>query len=377
MKFVLGALGSVMSKLAQQPAVPVSDRRPSPAQDARKPRRQRPPSQAFPWRSSSHVMLALIALLVAALLSLVFGTIRLTPAAAMEGLLNPSGGRVATVIWSIRLPRILVAILVGGALAGVGVVMQGVFRNPLADPGITGVSAGAAVGAVAGITFGLSGGLQWGVPLAAFAGSLGVALLLQLILRSARSPGNYTIILVGVSINAFSGAVISILVANAREDALARGAVFWLAGDLELRTWTHAALAAGPILLGVGLLLALTGSLDALLLGDDVASTSGHDAHRTRLALLLIASLITGAAVAVSGIISFVGLVVPHAVRLLVGAKHSLLLPLSVIYGALFLVLTDTIARAATVSVVIQTGAVSALIGAPIFLALLLSRRSA
>ncbi len=375
MKFVFGGLGSVMSKLAQKPAVPVSDRRPSTAPDSTYPGRPRPHLQTSLRKSSSHVTLALVALLVVATLSLIFGTIRLSPAAALEGLLDPFGGRISTVIWSIRLPRILVAMLVGSALASVGVVMQGVFRNPLADPGITGVSAGAAVGAVAGITLGLSGGLQWGVPLAAFAGSLGVALILQLILRSARSPGNYTIILVGVSINAFAGALISILVANAREDALARGAVFWLAGDLELRTWTHAALAAGPILLGLGLLLALTSSLDALLLGDDVASTSGHDAHRTRLTLLLIASLITGAAVAVSGIISFVGLVVPHAVRLLVGAKHSLLLPLSAIYGALFLVLTDSIARAATISVVIQTGAVSALIGAPIFLALLLSRR--
>ena len=316
----------------------------------------------------------LCALIATAALSVILGTLRLDPLAALEAIFSPSADQVSTVVWSIRLPRIIVAMLVGGALAGVGVVMQAVFRNPLAEPGVTGVSAGAAVGAVAGITLGLSGSLQWGVPFAAFAGSLAVALLLQVVLHTQRGTGSYTIILVGVSINAFAGAIISILVANARDDALARGAVFWLAGDLELRTWTHAAIAAGPILLG---LLILGSRVGALLLGDDVANTSGYDVHRSRLLLLLIASLVTGAAVAVSGIISFVGLVVPHAVRLLIGAKHALLLPLSIAGGALFLVIADTIARASSVNVVVQTGAVCAVIGAPVFLALLLSRRSA
>lgn len=319
----------------------------------------------------------LLALLVITALSVMVGTLRLGPLEALEAIVAPVEGQVSTVVWSIRLPRIVVAMLVGGALAGVGVVMQAVFRNPLAEPGITGVSAGAAVGAVAGITLGLSGSLQWGVPLAAFAGSLAVALLLQVVLHTQRGTGSYTIILVGVSINAFAGALISILVANARDDALARGAVFWLAGDLELRTWTHAALAAGPILLGLLALGTRVGALDALLLGDDVAATSGYDVHRSRLLLLLIASLVTGAAVAVSGIISFVGLVVPHAVRLLIGAKHSLLLPLSIAGGALFLVLADTVARGTSATVIVQTGAVCAVIGAPVFLALLLSRRPA
>src|SRR5699024_7883064 len=146
---------------------------------------------------------------------------------------SPSGDQVGTEVWSIRLPRIMVAILVGGALAGVGVVMQAVFRNPLAEPGVTGVSAGAAGGAVAGLTRGLSGRLQGGGRLAAVAGSVAVALLLHVVLHTQRGTGSYTIILVGVSINAFAGAIISILVANARDAALARGAVFWLAGDLE------------------------------------------------------------------------------------------------------------------------------------------------
>src|SRR5699024_3186685 len=166
------------------------------------------------------------------------------------------------------------------------------------------------------------------------------------------------------------------LVANARDDALARGAVFWLAGDLELRTWAHAAIAAGPILLGLALLISRSGVLDALLLGDDVANTSGYDVHRSRLTLLLIASLVTGAAVAVSGILSFVGLVVPHAVRLLMCANTPLRRPIPVAAGALFLLVADPVARATSVSVVMRTGALCAVSGAPVFRLLLLSRRN-
>lgn len=338
------------------------------------------PVLALPGRGSTRRALwvalgATVVLVVAVLMSVGLGVLRLDPVAAVRAVFSPDGSQTATVVWSIRLPRIVVAMLVGAALAGVGVVMQAVFRNPLADPGVTGVSSGAAVGAVAGITMGLSGSLQWGVPIAAFGGALIVALILQAVLHTNRGASTYTLILVGVSINAFAGALISILVANAHDDALARGAVFWLAGDLELRTWNHAAIALVPVLIGLGLLLTRVRALDALLLGDDVTATSGYDVHRTRLVLLLIASLVTGAAVAVSGVISFVGLVVPHAVRLVLGARHSQLLPISIVCGALFLVLTDTLARAGSATVVIQTGAVAAIIGAPVFLILLLSRR--
>lgn len=335
------------------------------------------PGRRLPRRVLWLALGAGLALVGAVLFSVGLGTLRLDPFDAVRAVVSPGADQVSTVVWSIRLPRIVVAVLVGGALAGVGVVMQAVFRNPLADPGVTGVSAGAAVGAVAGITLGLGGSLQWGVPIAAFAGGLAVALALQTVLHTTRGASTYTLILVGVSINAFAGAVISALVANAEDDALARGAVFWLAGDLELRTWTHAAMAVVPVVLGLVVLLTRVRALDALLLGDDVAATSGYDVHRTRLVLLLVASLVTGAAVAVSGVISFVGLVVPHAVRLLIGAKHALLLPISVVCGALFLVLADTAARALSTSFVIQTGAVCALVGAPVFLALLLSRRPA
>ncbi len=319
----------------------------------------------------------LLLLALAAFVSLTLGVVHLTPTQTIQALLRPEDAGITSsaVVWSIRLPRIVVAMLVGSALATVGAVMQAILRNPLAEPGITGVSAGAAVGAVAGITLGLAGSNQWGIPLAAFAGAAIVALVLQTVLRTRRDLGSATIILVGVSISALAGALINLLVANAHDDALVRSALFWLAGDLELRSWEHVLLAAGPILLGLTYLLSRVRALDALALGEQVAATSGISVNRERILLLLVASLVTGAAVAVSGVISFVGLVVPHAVRLVVGASHARLLPISALGGALFLVLADTVARTAFGPVIVQTGVVSALVGAPIFLFLLLRRQ--
>lgn len=321
----------------------------------------------------------IILLAVLVVLSVTVGLVTLDPAEVIAAIVAPAASdpQTSAIVWSIRLPRAVVAAIVGAALAGVGVALQAIFRNPLADPGITGVSSGAAVGAVAGITLGLSGSLQWGIPLAAFAGALVVAMILQLTISATRGTSPHTLILIGVAINAFAGAIIAMLIANATDDALVRGAMFWLAGDLELRTWSHAAIATVPVVIGLALLLLRPRALDALLLGDDVAATSGFDAHRTRIILLLVTSLVTGAAVAVSGVIGFVGLVVPHAVRLLIGGRHALLMPVSIICGAVFLVGADTLARTAFGTAVVQTGAVCALIGAPVFLVLLLSRRRA
>ena len=307
------------------------------------------------------------------------GIVTLTPSEVVSALFDRAGTPVRTeaVIWSIRLPRVAVAALVGLGLATVGAVMQAILRNPLADPGITGVSAGAAVGAVAAITLGFEASQHWGVPLAAFCGAGFVALLLQVVLQVRKDLNSATIILVGVSMSALAGALINVLVANAPDDALVRSAMFWLAGDLELRTWEHVWLALAPILIGVAYLMSRTRMLDALSLGEQIAATSGVHVTRERTVLLLVAAVVTGAAVAVSGIISFIGLVVPHAVRLVVGASHASVLPLSALGGAVFMVAADTVARTAFGSTVVQTGVVAALVGAPIFLFLLLRRRAA
>ncbi len=320
--------------------------------------------------------LALLAFTVIVALGL--GAVRLPPAEVLQALFDRSGSdaTASAIVWSIRLPRVIVAVLVGAALAAAGTAMQAILRNPLAEPGVTGVSAGAAFGAVVGITVGLASSLQWGVPIAAFIGAGVVAGILNLVMVLRRDVGTTGIILVGVALNSLAGAGIAALIANARDDALARGALFWLAGDLALRDWSHVAIAVCPIVVGTAYLLARTRALDVLSLGADVATTSGIDVHRTRLIILMAASLVTGAAVAVSGVIAFVGLVVPHAVRLIVGAAHARLLPLAMLAGAIFLLVADTIARAGLGTVVLPTGVVSALVGAPVFLALLLRRRA-
>lgn len=328
-----------------------------------------------------------VSLLIAAtLVSLSFGIVSLSWEQTFTALLGRPGAEAQAhaVVWSIRLPRILVAVLVGAALAIAGAVMQAILRNSLAEPGVTGVSAGAAVGAVASITFGTgvahgaSGDtLSWGAPVAAFIGATLVAFLLLFVLQVRKDLGPATIILVGVSINALAGALINVLIANAPDDALVRSAMFWLSGDLDLRTWQHVLLAAVPITIGVVILLSRARQLDALSLGEQIAATSGVNVQRERVVLLLVASLVTGAAVAVAGIIAFVGLVVPHAVRIIVGAPHLRLLPISALGGALFMVLADTLARSAFAPVVVQTGVVAALVGAPVFLFLLLKRNRA
>jgi iron complex transport system permease protein len=328
-------------------------------------------------RAAWFAVLAATLLVAVAFLALTLGTARLTPGQAFGALFMPDSitARQHAIVWSIRFPRIIIAMLVGAALATVGVVMQALLHNPLAEPGITGVSSGAAVGAVTGITLGFSSAHAWSIPLLAFAGAAVVALILQAVLQVRKNINSATIILVGVSISALAGAVINVLIANAKDDALVRSALFWLAGDLELRSWNHVAIAVAPVLIGIAILFARFRALDALSLGEHVAATSGVHVVRERIVLLLLASLITGAAVAVSGVISFVGLVVPHAMRLVIGASHSKLLPLSALGGALFLVLADTVARSAFGATVVQTGVVAALVGAPIFLFMLLRRK--
>ena len=278
------------------------------------------------------------------------------------------------VVTDIRAPRIIIAALVGAALAVSGAIMQTVFHNPLADPGIVGVSSGAAVAAVLAIVTGASFFGQWTVPFAAFVGALVTVAVVYLIASSRAMDGRgadpATLVLVGMAITAFLGAV-----ANAPQDSELRSVTFWLNGDLVSRTWEHVGVAIIPII--VGLILAIGGSrdLNLLLLGDSTAQTSGLNVNRARIILLALAALLTATAVAVSGTITFVGLVVPHLVRIVLGADHRALLPAAAILGATFVIVSDTVARMIFSPIVLQTGVVVAFIGSPIFLYLLLSMR--
>jgi iron complex transport system permease protein len=264
---------------------------------------------------------------------------------------------------------------VGAGLGVAGVIMQGLFRNPLAEPGVVGVSSGAALGAVAAFFFGWVALSRWILPGLAFLGAVAAVVIVYAISTVGRRQSIATLLLVGIAMNAFLAAIISAMVANARTEQELRSIIFWLQGGLEARTWDHASLIVIPIILGILITFAFARDLNVLLLGEDQARAAGVDVPRTRVLLLGIASVLTGVAVAVSGIIAFVGLVVPHMIRLAVGPDHRILLPASALAGALFLVLCDLGARMLFNPITLQVGVITALAGAPLFLWLILRSR--
>jgi iron complex transport system permease protein len=274
------------------------------------------------------------------------------------------------IVLDIRLPRIVLAAFVGVALATAGTVMQGFFRNPMADPSIIGVSSGAAVGAVATIVlpfafpFGLE--LQGAAFLAAVVTAFGVYLIAT---QGGHTP-TATLLLAGVAVQTFLGAVISLLLLHSGQSL--RRVVYWLMGHLGGTTWDEVwviAVALPPLFF---VLLFYARDLNVLLLGEEEAHGLGVEVERTKRILLAVSSVVTAAAVAVTGVIGFVGLIVPHGMRLLVGPDHRILLPTSALAGASFLVATDTLARSGPAE--IPVGIVTAALGAPFFLYLLRSR---
>lgn len=281
----------------------------------------------------------------------------------------------ASLVTTVRLPRVLLACLVGAALSMAGAVMQAVFRNPLAEPGITGVSSGAAVAAVLLLVTGLADAGAWVIPAGAFAGAMLTVMTVQLVAGVRRAGSPATLLLVGIALNALLGAVIAAALANAPNPDDTRRAMFWLNGDLTASTWPDVLVALGPVLLGGAALLCFTRELDLMLLPDDVAASTGMRTQAVRQAVLALAAFIAAASVAVTGIISFVGLVVPHLVRLVIGPGHRRLLPVSAVVGAVVLCVADLGARMLFSPVVLQTGTVTALLGAPVLLALVLRDR--
>jgi len=271
---------------------------------------------------------------------------------------------------------VLVAALVGGALAVAGAAMQAVFRNPLAEPGITGVSAGDAVAAVALIVTGAGSNLPWLIPVGAFAGALLATALVQSIGLGRAGTSTGTLLLVGIALNAFLGAVIAALIANAPNSDDARSAYFWLNGDMTGVTMDDVTISVIPLIVGVVGVVIFSRELNMMALGEATAQSSGVAVRRVSHLVLAFAALATAAGVAVVGIISFVGLVVPHLVRLVAGPDHRFLLPASFFLGSVFLVTADTAARMLFDPVVLQTGTITALIGAPFLLALVLRTRA-
>lgn len=284
---------------------------------------------------------------------------------AVAALLVGPVGFNSLVVTEIRLPRVLMCALVGGALAVAGAAMQAVFSNPLAEPGITGVGAGAATFAVLAIIMGWTAIM----PVGAFLGALLATFVVQAAGRSVSS-----ILLVGVALNSFLGAVIAAMVANAPNAEQARSAMFWLNGDLTGRTMNDVTLVLAPILIGVAGVVVFYRELNMLSLGGDTAQTSGVAVKKVSHVVLAFGAIATAGAVATCGVISFVGLVVPHLIRLVAGANHKFLLPASFLVGGTFLTVADTCARMMFDPITLQTGVVTALVGAPFLLFLVMRR---
>ncbi len=274
------------------------------------------------------------------------------------------------IVMRVRLPRILLGAVVGFSLAAAGTVMQGIFRNPMADPSIIGVSSGAAVGAVGVIVAPVAVPTGLGIRGAAFVGALAAAFGVYLIATENGRTPVATLLLAGVAVQTFLGAVVSFLLLRSGESI--RRALFWLMGHLKGATWPEVWTTLPLVLLPTLVLLAYARDLNVMLLGEEDARSLGIDVERTKRVLLGTASLVTAAGVAVAGVVGFVGLIVPHVMRLVVGPDHRVLLPTAGVAGASFLVATDTLARSGAVEV--PVGIVTAALGAPFFLYLLRQR---
>lgn len=334
--------------------------------------------------------LALLALFLVgcALLNLGVGAVRIAPDQIGTIVLATVGietgvavdARQRAVLLNIRAPRVALGMLVGAALAVAGAALQGLFRNPLADPGLIGVSSGAALAAVAtivagGAIAGVQGALgTWLLPLAAFSGGVTVTLFVYALATRGGRTDVATMLLAGVAINAVAGAGTGLFI-FAADDAQLRDITFWSLGSLGGATWRTLAAAAPLMLVATVVLPRLASGLNAFALGEAEARHLGINTQIVKIATVFLAAAAVGAAVSVSGIIGFVGLVVPHLVRLAAGPDHRLLLPASALLGAALLLLADLFARTVVVPTELPIGIVTAIVGGPFFLWLLLRGR--
>lgn len=313
------------------------------------------------------LLLALV-IIGALVVGLQSGATWLAPREVLEGLADPRAPGAA-IVRGLRLPRVLLAFLVGGSLAVTGAALQALVRNPLADPYLLGISGGAGLGAVIAMALGLGG--VFAVPLAAFVGALAaVALVYRLSAVGGRPLDTNVLLLAGVVIGAFTGAVMSGILAVSDASQL-RSAVNWLLGGFGTAGWATVGAFAAYAAVPLALLWSTGRSLDLLTLGDEPALHLGADVERTKRIAYFCASLLTAASVAACGIVGFVGLVVPHAIRRVATPLHRALLPMAFLAGGSFLVLADAVARTVVRPIELPVGVVTALVGVPVFAVLL------
>jgi len=292
---------------------------------------------------------------------------------AWLGLTEDGASGAVAIVYNIRLPRALTALAVGATLSLAGAVLQALFRNPLADPGLVGVSSAAAVGAVTAIVFGLAGLSFLALPVAAFLGALTVGAIILMLASRPATAGMATLLLAGIAINAIAGALLGVLI-YVSSDTQLRELNFWMLGSFAAAHWQSVTPALVLMSVAGLLLLRRAGLLDALLLGERSAYAIGVDTGPLKRRLILLTTLGIGAAVSVSGTIGFVGLVVPHLVRLAIGARHALLLPASALLGGSLMLAADLVAKLAVAPAELPIGLVTSLVGGPFFFWLVLTR---
>ncbi len=351
------------------------------------PRQDQPPWATYllPWRSRITAIIVLSAvLLVIAGIAITIGSVAVPLPDVLRIILDrlpfidikptwPNGAGI--IIADIRLPRVMLAGLAGAALSTAGATYQGLFRNPLADPYLIGVAQGASLGAVAGFVLPVSASfLGVGIiPIFAFAGAMASMVIVYLLARQGKSLPVTTLILAGVALSALLSSVVSYLVISSGDKM--HSILFWLMGSFSLSQWSDVGMVLPYIIVGTGLILMYARPLNVMQLDEEQAQQLGINVERMKIILLAAATLITAAAVSFVGTIGFVGIIIPHAVRLIWGADHRFLLPLSVLCGAIFMVLADLIARTILAPTEVPVGVITALFGAPFFLYLLRRRR--
>lgn len=314
-------------------------------------------------------------LTLAFLAGLAIGPASLSLSDTVTALLGRGDETNQLIVWQVRMPRVILAILIGGALGLSGAVLQGFLRNPLAEPGLIGASSAAALGAVLVFYSGLAGLFAWALPLGGVAGALVAVIAVWLL--AGRAGDVLTLILAGVAVTSFAGALTALALNFAPNPFAASEIMFWLMGSLADRSFDHVWLAL-PFILTGGLLLARVGPpLDALTLGESAAASLGYDMGRLARRIILGTALAVGAATAVAGAIGFVGLVTPHLMRPLVGHRPGALLAPSALAGAVLTLIADIVARVAAPAEELKLGVLTALLGAPFFLYLIYRHRRA
>lgn len=330
------------------------------------------------------VGVALAALLLAGiLLSALLGQLPVTPAEVVGSLLRavgipngwaPTEDVIESTLWVVRFPRIVMAMAVGAALAVAGAVMQAIFGNPLAEPGVVGVSSGAALGAAIGIVLGVSALGDYAVALLAFVGGLGATFLVYLVARANGRTEVVTLLLTGIAVNAFAGAGLAFVLFLA-DSAGREQIVFWQLGSLNGSLWREVLVVVVVAVVGVVASVLLGRRFDLLALGERNARHLGLDVERLRVVSIVLVALLTGAAVAFVGIVAFVGLVVPHVMRMLLGPRHRGLIVASAFGGALLMIASDLLARTIVPGADLPIGMLTSLVGGPFFFFLLYRQR--